>query len=214
MITEERLKEEWKDIPQFAGRYSVSNYGEIKSNDYKIYHNGKKENPHSQIVKGKKLKQSYNKDYARIRLINNNGERKNYLVHRIVAEIFVPNPQSKQYVNHIDGNKKNNYFENLEWVTASENAIHSYGIGLSKVTEKTRKSARETAIKRNKSRCKEVYQYDKNYNLLNSFPSLKDASEKLNISKTCISEVCHRKQKSSNGYLFSYNLIKKEGSDE
>jgi len=62
-----------------------------------------------------------------------NGRRSNKTTHRLVASAFIPNPQHKPAVNHIDGNKLNNSVTNLEWVTHSENMIHSYKIGLQKV---------------------------------------------------------------------------------
>ena len=57
---------------------------------------------------------------------------KQYRVHRLVAEAFIPNPNNLPCVNHIDGNKQNNSVENLEWVTYSENTIHSFKTGLQK----------------------------------------------------------------------------------
>ncbi len=58
------------------------------------------------------------------------GRRKAVSVHRLVATYFVPNPEGKPYVNHIDGNKRNNKASNLEWVTQSENLKHAIRIGL------------------------------------------------------------------------------------
>ena len=52
--------------------------------------------------------------------------KSNSMLHRVIAELFIPNPQNLPQVNHIDGNKENNKVENLEWVTSSENASHSY----------------------------------------------------------------------------------------
>ena len=62
-----------------------------------------------------------------------NGKCKRYLVHRIVAIAFLPNPLNKAYVNHIDGNKQNSNLENLEWSTPTENSIHAHKHGLANV---------------------------------------------------------------------------------
>ena len=63
--------------------------------------------------------------YATVRLPD-----KSHLVHRLVAEAFVPNPENKPMVNHKDGNKRNNNVSNLEWVTAQENSVHAWKYGL------------------------------------------------------------------------------------
>lgn len=63
--------------------------------------------------------------YASVRLPD-----QNYLIHRLVAEAFIPNPQNKPQVNHKDGNKRNNNVNNLEWVTARENILHAIAMGL------------------------------------------------------------------------------------
>ena len=72
-----------------------------------------------------------NSGYFQIGL-RKNGVRKFYIIHRLVALAFIPNPENKRTVNHIDGCKINNFIHNLEWATQSENVQHSYDNGLQK----------------------------------------------------------------------------------
>lgn len=73
------------------------------------------------------LKQSEHKGYRRVTLSQDN-KRTQYPVHRLVAEAFIPNPEEKPFVNHIDGNKRNNIVKNLAWCTGSENQRHAYDV--------------------------------------------------------------------------------------
>lgn len=66
-----------------------------------------------------------------------NGHKKGFLVHRLVALEYIPNPGNKPYVNHKDGNKLNNHYSNLEWVTAKENSDHAIRTGLRDPKKKT-----------------------------------------------------------------------------
>ncbi len=115
----------WRDIAGFNGDYQESNYGRTKS-----------------FKRGnvKILKPSVSRNgYLYINL-KSNGVHKRYLVHRLVAILFIPNPDNKPQVNHIDGNKQNNRVNNLEWVTSSENITHAYECGLQKYGEQHHKS--------------------------------------------------------------------------
>lgn len=69
-------------------------------------------------------------------------DKKFYRVHRIVADTYIPNPENKLEVNHIDGNKQNNMLCNLEWVTRSENIQHSFDTGLRPISDALRKSGK------------------------------------------------------------------------
>ena len=80
---------------------------------------------------------SRNKQYEALGLYVN-GKQKNYYVHRLVAEAFIPNPENKPQVNHKDGNPKNNHVSNLEWVTAKENIAHAYKKGLISIEQRVK----------------------------------------------------------------------------
>ncbi len=110
--------EVWKDIKGYEGLYQVSNLGKIRSLRCwtgRIY-----------LVRNKILNPSKNqKGYLQVQLCKN-GKRKQCLVHRVVAEIFISHYDKKQdIVNHIDGNKLNNIVENLEWCTQKQNVQHA-----------------------------------------------------------------------------------------
>ena len=109
----------WVDIEEFIGRYQVSNLGNVRS----IIDNHGKEKC--------QLKVPYpcKKGYWYVQLFVKDVHYRDSL-HRLVAKAFLPNPDNKKTVNHIDGNKANNRVENLEWVTYSENLLHAYSTGL------------------------------------------------------------------------------------
>jgi len=97
-----------KDYPN----YSITEDGVIFSN-----------------ITNKALAPFNNNGYLRIGLSKDN-KRKKFLVHRLIAEAFIPNDQNNLLINHKDGNKMNNHISNLEWCTYSENLKHAYKIGL------------------------------------------------------------------------------------
>src|SRR3990167_6659485 len=125
------MEEIWKDIKGYEWFYQVSNLGGVKSLSRLIKR--KVWTPYN----GKALKGHNDKDgYLKV-LIRNNEIVKYLFIHRLVAISFMENQYNKPQVNHIDGNKKNNVVENLEWCSAHENRLHAYKIGLqSKVGEK------------------------------------------------------------------------------
>lgn len=77
---------------------------------------------------------AYNGGYLAVQ-VRLNGNRRNLLLHRLLAMAFLPNPDAKPFINHIDGNKSNNDLANLEWVTHRENMHHAYATGLAKAPD-------------------------------------------------------------------------------
>lgn len=115
-----KVEEIWEDIVGFEGLYEISNYGNIKSCKRYVPHSrfGKK------LVPEKKLSLGKDKDGYLMAILCKNATKKTVKVHRLVAEAFIQN-SCKKIVNHIDSNKSNNFFQNLEWVSNLENSCHS-----------------------------------------------------------------------------------------
>lgn len=108
----------WKDISWYEGLYQVSNLGNVKSLPRKTWFVLRNERILKKRRDGRWL-------YEMVYLYNNVAW-KNLLVHRLVAQAFVSNPENKKEVNHKDWNKLNNTVDNLEWMTHSENHIHKF----------------------------------------------------------------------------------------
>lgn len=133
--------EEWKDVVGYEGLYQVSNLGRVKRLPKQLRYEVKdsREGFRNQGVydvvtnlKEKILKNTYvDKGYLAVGL-RKDMVTKNIRVHRLVAIAFIPNPENKPEVNHMDGVKGNNRLDNLEWVTGKENNDHALSTGLGK----------------------------------------------------------------------------------
>jgi hypothetical protein len=117
-------EEIWKPVVGYEGLYEVSNLGNVRSVD-KVDRQGQKK--HGRVRK--LLLNQVGYLYVGISVEN---KKANLTVHRLVARAFIPNPDNKPQVNHIDGNKTNNIVSNLEWVTVAENTQHAYTTKLNK----------------------------------------------------------------------------------
>lgn len=180
------MEEIWKDVPGYEGRYMVSNFGRIKS--IKVW-NG-----------NKYLKKYDNCDRVLIPCDGRNGYfyvslcGRKHTVHRLVANAFIQNPQNKTQVNHIDGNKKNNRVENLEWCTNRENALHARKHGL--LVGRDASAAAKNS--------KRISQYDLSGNFIRTWPSATVAGRETGIDSSTISKCCSGTRKTTGGYTWKY----------
>ena len=108
---------EWRDVPGWEGLYQVSDEGQVRSLQ-----------PHNYM----KLKKQSNTKGYRACTLSYKGCKRLVKVHRMVAEAFIPNPDCKPDINHINGIKSDNKANNLEWVTPKENTTHAIRTGLMK----------------------------------------------------------------------------------
>lgn len=125
---------EWKPVKGYEGFYEVSDNGDARGVDREIKTNIR--NVTVRLKKGKPLSKNLKSNgYFTVDLCKD-GKVKTTLVHRIVAEAFLPNPDGLRFVNHKDSDRKNNKVTNLEWVTSSENRRHGIDKGYVKFQSK------------------------------------------------------------------------------
>lgn len=120
------MKEIWKDVVGWEGIYKISNKGRVKRLKYRTFRG----DGSSRVLKTKILKGKGNKrPHKRVSLWKD-GKSHDFYVHRLVADAFIPKVEGKNYVNHKDGNPRNNEVNNLEWCTIAENNLHAHRTGL------------------------------------------------------------------------------------
>lgn len=191
---------ELKPIRNYEGLYEVSNDGRVRRVA------GWRGNLGYRPPTGE-LKQSCVRGYMQITLYKN-GEKSRYKVHRLVADAFIPNLKRYPQVNHIDGNKKNNKVENLEWVTQSQNMKHARDTGLCPNNTPRMRLARhnvglftQNILKINPK--KEVIV--KKNNAIIRYPSCRACAREFNVSASYISHLCKEKHYSEKmGASFEY----------
>lgn len=155
--------------------------------------------PNGQIysIKSKKFLKPIKKNngYFAVNLYDDNGKRKMFFIHRLIATAFLENPNNYSEVNHKDENKFNNKIDNLEWCDRKYN--ENYG----------KKKEKELKTKTRKLCCngrKKIGQYDKNNNLIKIYESISEASKLNNISVGNISSALHGKRKHASGYIWRF----------
>ena len=167
-----------KDIKGYEGLYAITDEGQVYS-----YQNKRFLTP-AKCGSG----------YLKVILCRGKEDHKNLMIHRLVAEAFIPNPDEKVTVNHIDGNKQNNVVSNLEWNTYSENLKHAYSHELSSWNEKKGRPMRS------------VHKIDKvSGEILKTYGSISEAIKDMDGDRQSqIVDVCRGRRKSFKGYIWRY----------
>jgi hypothetical protein len=188
-------EEIWKDVIGYEDIYKVSNLGMIKSLGRSAsFGTGNGKRP--EII----LKLSlYNNGYYMVSLCEN-GKRTVLLIHRLVALAFLLNKENKPCVNHKNGIKTDNRVQNLEWVTYSENSLHSF-------RELNRKTYNLGKFGKYHTSSKNVFQFDLNGKFIKFHESLTDAANENGYKVNNISMCATRKQKTAYGFLWRYEPI-------
>lgn len=178
--------EEWKDIKGYEGLYQVSNEGRVKSLNRKC----KKWNG-DRKVKEKIISFTNVSGYLKVTLFRN-GIRHYYLVHRLVAEAFIPNPDNKPCIDHVNTVKTDNIVENLRWVTVKENINNPI----------TKKKLKRPMPKLRKK----VYQYTMDGKLVKIWNSTLNAGEN-GFNAGHVANCCRGEEKQHKGYIWSYKPL-------
>lgn len=135
---------------------------------------------------------------------------KDYYIHRLVAQAFIPNPLHKSEVNHIDGNKSNNCVSNLEWVTKQENCYHASVNNLINKDSVIRKNqCRENQKRATATNSKPVLQCGIDGKIIQVYPSIAEASRITNIPACTIGGVCRgdKYRKTAGGFIWQFKNI-------
>lgn len=182
--------ENWKDVKGYEGLYQVSDCGNVKSLARDVYcQNGTFHHHMEEKILVQNL-DGYG--YPRVGLCKN-GKSKTMKVHRLVAEAFIPNPENKPQVNHIDEVKTNNVVDNLEWCTSVYNANYGTRIQRSVQNHRSYKLG-------NHPNAKPVFCEELN----KKFDCITSAGKELGVNINCIVRVCKGKLKTTGGFHWRY----------
>lgn len=189
------MQEIWKPVKEYENLYMISNLGKVKSLD-RITKNGRGEF----LKKGKILTNNINNMGYEYLYLKDGGRNRKVYVHRLVASAFIPNPNNKKEVNHIDCNPLNNKADNLEWVSHKENMAYMSKLGRSNKTGQWL----EKIKKKNISRAKSVLQIDSNTNeILNIYKTMQSVKNK-GFDPCSVCMCCKGYRQTHKGYIWRY----------
>jgi hypothetical protein len=176
------MVEQWKDIKGYEGIYQVSNLGRVKT----LSNNASRK---ERIRKNKIDKRGYS-----VIILHKNKNRKNCNVHRLVAEAFIPNPENKPCIDHINTIRTDNRVENLRWCTQKENVNNPISL------EKMKSS--QLGSKHWKS--KSVIQFTIEGEIVNIWESSMIIENTIGINNSLIWRCCHGKNETTHGFKWQY----------
>lgn len=182
--------EEWKDIEGYEGLYKVSSFSRIKSLKRIVNNNGGIKILKERVLKGRKI----NNRYLSVSLCKD-GKQKTYLIHRLVAQAFIPNPDNKPYVDHINTNIYDNRVENLRWCTQKENCNNP----LTKI-----KHINSIKVGKLNPNSKEILQFSLNGDFIRKWDCIADVKRNLEYHTSSISNCCLCNRKTAYGYKWKY----------
>lgn len=185
--------ENWKDIPGYEGYYQASTLGRIRSVERSVRHSeGVLRVRKSQIRLGS-MREGYH-----VISLSKNQVITGFYVHRLIALTFIPNPDNKPQVNHINSVRDDNRVENLEWATNSENQKHAFKHGF----QRGRRNEED-------KRSKPVIQKTLNGEFIAEYPSINEAFRIAGGQIGNISRCCRGKSPTANGYKWEFKNLDK-----
>lgn len=178
------MEEIWKDIKGFEGAYQISNLGRVKSLERYVPSSGKT----PQKIK-EKIRKTFSTTAGYLYVVlSYNHIRKTALIHRLVAEAFIPNPDNLECVNHKDENKQNNIVENLEWCNYTYNNTY-----------------KSIHLRRNLDNViRKVIQYDLDMNEIKRWDKISDVAKYYNTCITNIIKCCKGDRTHCCGFKWRY----------
>ena len=195
-----KMEEIWKPIEGYEGLYEVSTMGRIK----RLYREILRRRMGLLILQERILEPGKNKGYPRLILKDRNHIGKNHSVHILVAKAFIPNPENKPCIDHINGDRSDNRVENLRWCTVAEN--NGYELARKHFSESktgTKNGMYGTRGKNSPSH-KPVLQYDMDGNFIKKYYGIAEAQRETGVQFKNISKVCKGDRRHAGGYIWKY----------
>ena len=196
------IKEIWKDVKDYEGLYQVSNLGRVKSLERKSWNGYKWFIKKERILKPRPLKAGYLKVS-----LSKDGIVKDFLIHRLVAIAFIPNPNNLPEVNHKDENKGNNRYYNLEWCDGKYNI--NYGTAIERSKNNKPNMSGENNPMYGKSgkyspNSKKIVQLTLDNEFIKVWDSISDAVRELGFDCSTISKCCRGIKHKHKGFKWMY----------